>query len=85
MEKVRKEPMTMTMEERMARAEEAIIYLRRWEEHQNGTMRDMSRDIGTISHEIQALNDKFSSHYKWLAGLALVWVFQLVFSIICNS
>jgi LAS superfamily LD-carboxypeptidase LdcB len=81
MEKVRKEP--MSMEERMARAEEAIVYLRKWEEHQNGTMKDMSKDIKTISHEIRGLNEKFTTHYKWLAGLALVWVFQLVVYIIC--
>jgi len=51
-----------------------IRNLQRWQKDQNGTLRE-------IRSELKELREMFSSFYRWLAGLAIVWLIQVIITV----
>lgn len=65
-----------TMEQRIATCEAGVSNLERWQKAQNGS-------IHRVEAKVDHITEMLTSHYKWISGIALLWVFQLIMTLLC--
>ncbi len=61
--------------------EQRIAGLEESQRAQERNLRDITGKIDDIQHQIILLHSDFTAMYKWIAGIAIAWILQVILTI----